>query len=152
MRIGIALALLFWLLIFMVWDEARAGDWSIQIPLTSWHMSDGYECFGDPRDYNDSNLGLIVGYKWLRVGRYENSYSGCIDSVKYSNLIALEAPIGEWKSVKFSFTGGITDGYPGERVDGWGEYSPVASINAQWKILKFMYAYEIASFGLQFDW
>lgn len=152
MRVGLALALLLWLLIFMVWDESGAGDWSVQIPITSWHKSDGFECNGVQRNYNDSNLGLIVGYKWLRVGRYENSYSGCADEIKYSNLLALEAPLGEWQSIKFSFTGGLADGYREDNPDGFGEYRPFASVNAQWGVLKVMYGYEVAGAGLQLDW
>ena len=119
--------------------EARAEDWSVQIPITSWHKSDEY-------NYNDNNMGLIAGYKWLRVGRYKNSY------YEHSNLIALEAPIWEWKSVKFSFSGGIADGYPDDNLAGWGEYMPFSSINAQWGYLKVMYAYKVAGIGLQVDW
>lgn len=151
MRIYIIIALA--AAIFTIHQQAKGeeGDWSATILLGSHHTSDNYTCNGQDRDYNESNPGLLIGYKWFFVGRFENSHSGC-DDYKYSNVVGAEAPLGQLGFVQFSVTAGIADGYP-EDYDsgssrGFGEYMPWASINGRVGPVKIFYGYKVIALGL----
>jgi len=105
-------ALLAALILTCIWTQAKAGDWSVGVLLGSNHpYSDGTRCDGVHRDYVEDNLGVFVRYKYLLVGRYENSYGNC-NGFDYSNLLGVEAPLGQLGPVEFSVMAAIADGYP----------------------------------------
>ena len=65
------------IVLVMPFGRAEAGDWSLMVMTNSWHRAGGHTCNGVEQDFNEDNRGLIVRYKNLIVGRYENSYSNC---------------------------------------------------------------------------
>jgi hypothetical protein len=142
--------IVFLAIILFTIHEARAGDWNATVLLASSHpFSDTFECNGVDRDYNESNPGLIIGYKNFILGRYENSESGCGD-IEYSNLIGADANLGELGPVQFSVTAGLSDGYQDEGGS-FGEYKAWASVNAQLGPVKIYYGYRVIALGLTFN-
>ena len=137
------------IVLFTVHHQVRAGDWSVGYMAASWHMEDDYRCEDERRDFNESNNGLYIKYKALIIGRYDNSQSGC-DGAKYSNFVGLEAPLWSVGPVDFSIMGAIADGDPDDG-DGFGEHKPVATLNAQWSVVKIFYGVKVAAIGLQWD-
>lgn len=137
------------LILTCIWTQAKASDLSMGVLLGSNHpYSDGARCDGVLRDYVEDNLGAFVRYKYLLVGRYENSYGNC-DGTKYSNWLGFEAPLGQLGPVVFSVTAAIADGYPEPNfVDG---YLPWGSINGKIGPFKVFYSYKVIAFGMEIN-
>lgn len=132
-----------------LFKPAQAGDWAATALVSSWHDSGGFTCRGVERDWNERNPGLLVRYKILLVGRYENSHADCA-GVSYSNVFGLELPIGRVGPFDLTATTAVADGYLDENSN-WGEYRPWASVNIRMGVFKVMYAYKVAAFGLHWE-
>lgn len=115
-----------------LFGTARAADIGAGIIFGSYHWEAGYECDGQDRSFNEDNTGLYLRYKYLTLGRYENSYSGCRD-YRYSNMVGLEARVGSWRGLQFSLAGAVADGYPEDQAAS-GEYQAWVSFNMKWTI------------------
>jgi len=149
---GWILRLVLVVLISLTASKATASDWHLGILTNSYHpLSDTFNCNGVETDYNETNPGIFVRYKYLLVGRFENSMSGC-DGAKWSNLLGVEADLGATGPIHWSVTAALTDGYPEfeNPVDDFGEYKVWGSINARVGILKINYSYLAIAFGLEF--
>ena len=153
MRYGIIGGLICWIIIIFGISQCEASeDFSVGLLLSSIHpLKDDYDCFGTQRDLNEENEGIMFRYKYLIVARYENSFAGCAGT-RFSNLIGVEAPLGDTGPVKWSVTAALADGYT-DFGGGFGKTKtrPWASINAQIGLFKVHYAYEAIGFGLEWD-
>ncbi len=72
---------------------------------------------------------LYACANFICAGRYRNSHS------VYSNFAAYSPVIGRWKSIEFSASIGVADGYTGYTTDQ--QFIPFASISAKFSVFKF---------------
>jgi len=155
MRLGIILGIGFWALIFVGISQCSASDdWRVGVFTNSLHpFDDTFNCNGGETDYNETNPGIFVRYKYLLVGRYENSMSGC-DGAKWSNLLGVEADLGKTGPIHWSAIAALADGYPvfenPVNNHDFGQYKIWGSINARVGIFKLYYGYQAVGFGLEF--
>jgi hypothetical protein len=115
--------------------RCEASDWTAGLLLRSSHSD-------DEDITNEEHNGFYVGYRWLRLGTYENSYG------ERSSFAGAEGVLYQKSHFTVSVFGGVVDGYQGYGGHEW-EYLPMAGINVKLGFVKGWVTKGVVLYGLE---